>query len=61
MKESFMPATLVIEVSVDADPRVVDPHEVADELMHYYDVEHKAGNTTFEIGEAFLSAEWGEW
>ena len=56
-----MPATLVIEVSVDADPRVVDPHEVADELMHYYDVEHKAGNTTFEIGEAFLSAEWGEW
>jgi hypothetical protein len=52
--------TLVIEISVeDIDPTIVDPHEVADEIMHPFDEARKAGNTTFEIGESFMSAEWG--
>lgn len=52
--------TLVIEVSVEnVDPSLVDPHEVAEEILYPYEAERLAGNTgRFEIGESFLSAEW---
>ena len=45
---------------LDVDPRLVDPHDIAEYLFGLYDIERRTGNTPFQLGENFLTAEWEE-
>jgi hypothetical protein len=52
-------ATIVITFDVaDVDPTLVDPLDIADEIMDAHEKERRAGNTRFALAQDFLSAEW---
>lgn len=52
-----MKMTIVIEVSEDTDPTLVDPHEVAELLIDTYDEDNPL---FFQPKITFVSAEWNE-
>lgn len=52
-------AELHIVIDVDVDPTLVDPHEVALDLLHMWTIDSRL--TVFDDTEAALrSAEWDE-
>jgi hypothetical protein len=51
-------ATLIVRLDVDADPTVVDPHTVVEEILDIYCEEARVGNANYVVAEQFFEAEW---
>lgn len=49
-------ARLLIVVEVDADPALVDPHEVGEELVGLHEAEARCAGVLAPV--SFVSAEW---
>lgn len=51
--------TITVDVGDEHDPTLVDPHEVAEDVLEVYRLHHRANPQT-SYGMVFVAAEWDE-